>query len=456
MNSAPSQRWTAATLALAGAGLVLLFAVVPHGLSGDGLVRYLKLDALLREGTLAGDRYSYVGPLFASPFWMLGESRIWWCERFNVLVLAAGSAAAWWALHGALPGEERASSILLLGTAGMMPHATRDFYGELFSAVAIGTGLIVITTAGISRRWPGWVAIVLGVANMPGAAGGLLLVALVRIWRQRRFDGLVALLLALGIVLLENTIMRGHPLHAGYVGDRGAVTVMPYSGIPGFSYPLVFGIPSLLLSFGKGLFFFAPGLLLVAGARRIRPEIAPFLELSVVFLAGLVLVYSQWWAWYGGWTWGPRFLLFAAYPSSIALAAALAAPARWPRHLAVAAVACWTVWVGVSGIVFGLRGLDACVANGYALEHLCWYVPDYSPLFRPLVLTPGPLAPWQEAWIVFAALVLAVLITSGPLLVDLARGIPSFVLPFVPSVLRRARRSTDTAASRSVSAQVTS
>jgi hypothetical protein len=39
-------------------------------------------------------------------------------------------------------------------------------------------------------------------------------------------------------------------------------------------------------------------------------------------------------------------------------------------------------------------------------------VPDFSPLFRPLVLPPGPLVTWQKMWMVFAALVAAVLATS--------------------------------------------
>jgi hypothetical protein len=233
-----------------------------------------------------------------------------------------------------------------------------------------------------------------------------------RFWSGRRFDGLVATALAAALILGENTIVRGAALDSGYSGDRGYITVMPYSGMPGFSYPFIFGLFSLLFSFGKGLLFFAPGLFLVARARRARPELAPFFDLSIAFLAGLVLVFSQWWAWYGGWKWGPRFLLFASYPSSVALAVALHTQVTVPRVIAAIAIAFWTVWVGVSGVVFDLRGLDACLANGYAMEHLCWYVPDFSPLLRPLVLPPGPLVSWQKIWMLCAALVVAVLVTS--------------------------------------------
>ena len=403
--------WVLATLVLAGAALILLFAVVPHGIYGDGYVRFVKLDELLRHGTLATERYSYIGPLFASPLWVFGDTRLWWAARFNVLVLAAGVAAAAWAMRKAATPDERATGILLIAATGVMPNATLDFYGELFSAVMVGTGLLIVTLRGSSL---GWIPVVLGVANMPASGAGLLLVALWRFRTSRRWDGFIATALAAALILGENTIVRGSPLDGGYFRDRGVITVMPYSGMPGFSYPFIFGAFSLLFSFGKGLLFFAPGLLLVARARRARPELAPFFDLSIAFLTGLVLVFSQWWAWYGGWKWGPRFLLFASYPSSLALAVALQAPAPPARMFVAIALACWTVWVGVSGVVFDLDGLDTCIANGYAMEHLCWYVPDFSPLLRPLVLPPGPLAGWQKIWMVFAGLVAAVLITSRP------------------------------------------
>ncbi len=292
----------------------------------------------------------------------------------------------------------------------MVPNATLDFYGELFSTMTVGTGLLLVTARG---SWLGWILVVLGVANTPATAGGLLLVALWRYWSVRRFDGFIATAAAAAMILGENTVVRGSPFDAGYFFDRGAVTVMPYSGIPGFSYPLLFGAFSMLFSFGKGLLFFAPGLLLVARARRDRPQLAPFLDLSIAFLVGLVLVYSRYWSWYGGWKWGPRFLLFASYPSSLALAVALETRASLSATLAAILIAGWTIWVGVSGTVFDLKGLETCIANGYALEHLCWYVPDFSPLLRPLILLPGPLLAWQKIWMALAAAVTIVLTTRG-------------------------------------------
>lgn len=408
-----SRRWVLVMLALTGLSLVVLFAVVPHRVSGDGYVRFQKLDSLLRQGVLGRERYSYIGPLFAAPLWVFGDARLWWCARFNVLIAAAGVAAAWWVLRPALTSDERAASMLLLAAAGMLPNATIDFYGEAFSAVMVGTGLATVLIRG---RALGWLAVVLGVANIPAWVGGLLGVSIWRIWKVRRLDGLVSFLVACALIALENTIIRDSPLSAGYAGDHGVTTVMPFSGMPGFSYPLILGLVSLLFSFGKGLLFFAPGLLLVGRVRRARPELAPFFDASLVFLAGLLLVYSRWWAWYGGWTWGPRFLLVAAYPSALAIAIGIHQPATRSRTAVTMLIAGWTVWVGVSGAVFGLSGLDDCRANGYAMEYLCWYVPEFSPLLRPLVLPPSDLAPWQLAWMILAAVVYGVLITAAPVL----------------------------------------
>ena len=409
---APPPSWAAFVLALTATAFLLLFFVVPHAITADGHVRFSKLDALLRHGVISGERFSMIGPVFAAPFWLFAESAslLWWCARYNVLVLLAGVAIAWWSLRPALPDDERATFLLLLAATGMLPNAVRDFYGELFSAVLVGSGLLIVAAKG---RWAGWIPVVLGVANMPGSAVGLALVAAARIWKSRRFDGVLALAAAAALFCLENVLTRGTPFDAGYQGDHGYVTVMPFSGKPGFSYPMLLGVLSLLFSFGKGLLFFAPALLLIAGARRQRPALADFFDVSLAFLAGVLLVYSRWWAWYGGWTWGPRFLLFAAYPSALALAISIYAPSRMARRIATVALTGWTVWVGVSGAVFDLNGLNACIENRYALEHLCWFVPEYSPLLRPFVMR-SPAFVWrQEVWMAFAAVVAGVLMTSG-------------------------------------------
>ena len=42
--------------------------------------------------------------------------------------------------------------------------------------------------------------------------------------------------------------------------------------------------------------------------------------------------------------------------------------------------------MGIHGVLFDQRTLQACQAHNYMLEALCYYTPDYSVLWRPLVI----------------------------------------------------------------------
>jgi hypothetical protein len=106
----------------------------------------------------------------------------------------------------------------------------------------------------------------------------------------------------------------------------------------------------------------------------------------MLYLAGMVLVYGSWWAWYGGLAWGPRFLTFASLPAALLLAAQVRRP---PRPLLAAAVVLaallLSVWVGIDGQAFGNFAQTTCTANHYYLESFCWYVPEFSVLWTPFV-----------------------------------------------------------------------
>src|SRR5206468_4886727 len=151
---------------------------------------------------------------------------------------------------------------------------------------------------------------------------GLLFVAIKKVVDSRRLRHVVPVVAAVLLLGIESWVRRGSPLVSGYDGNAGAQTVLPYSGRPGFSYPLFFGVLSILLSFGKGLLFFAPGLLLpvAADAADVPARLRQCYQYCLLFLVGLVIAYAKWWAWYGGFFWGPRFLLFASFPASLAMA----------------------------------------------------------------------------------------------------------------------------------------
>src|SRR5262249_62404931 len=128
---------------------------------------------------------------------------------------------------------------------------------------------------------------------------------------------------------------RGSPFTTGYEGDHGIPTLMPYSGRPGFSYPFVLGVLSILFAFGRGLLFFTPGILFWFDERtRQRVPARAAVVLQLLFVAGLVLVYAKWWAWYGGGPWGPRYFVVAAAPASLLRAVRLRSRAHRARTAA--------------------------------------------------------------------------------------------------------------------------
>lgn len=78
----------------------------------------------------------------------------------------------------------------------------------------------------------------------------------------------------------------------------------------GFSLPLTTGLRWNLFSSYRSLFLYAPPVLLffigLGGfARRYRVQLWLITGIAVYVL----FVYSKWWAWHGGWCWGPRFLV---------------------------------------------------------------------------------------------------------------------------------------------------
>jgi hypothetical protein len=381
------------TFALSGIGLYLMFVLLPHAMTGDGLERYKALTELLEHGRLSSMAYSLIGPLFSAPLFYLGKvvgGAEWWVGRFNTLLIVGGVVGLGVLLRRRVDLEILGTFLLLLVAASMFPNHSRDYYGEVFTGISVALGAAALAT---DRSILGWSLMVTGVVNTPATIVGLLLVSFRHIWRNQRLRHLLPLIAAALLIVIEAWLRRGGPFTTGYEGNAGAPTVLPYSGRLGFSYPLFLGLMSILLSFGKGVVFFAPGLLLPIRERDIGPSSRVVCECYATwmwFLAGMVLVYAKWWAWYGGWFWGPRFFLIASLPASLALAVRLrnAKKLSLVSLVVVAVILAWSVWVGTNGAVFDQAGLGRCMQDDYALELLCWYTPEFSALWRPF------LAPW--------------------------------------------------------------
>ncbi len=372
---------------LLGLGLFLLFFVLPHNVEGDGRLRFDALQGWLAGNGIPDTKYPLIGSLPSIPLFLLGHligSPEWWVSRYNVIVYAAGLGLLYALLRGRLANDVLAAFLLLLGTTAMTPNSLTGFGTEPFSVMAVGTGLAAWSVG----RWKtATVLLGVGVANVPASIVGLILAMGWWAWREKRLRALAPVAVASGLWMLENTVRHKSPFSTGYEGDHGFRTLFPYSGLPGFSYPTFFGVLSLLLSFGKGLLFFTPGLVLAfgRGLEALRP-VREVVVLWMVYLAGMVLVYGTWWAWYGGFTWGPRFLIFASLPASLLLASQVRRPpGTWLPLTVVLAALLLSVWVGIDGQTFGRFAQDTCTANHYYLESFCWYAPEFSVLWTPFV-----------------------------------------------------------------------
>lgn len=119
----------------------------------------------------------------------------------------------------------------------------------------------------------------------------------------RRTRALFALALpaALGAAgtAYANWLRWGSPFDFGYHHPEEA-----------FSTPLTEGLQGLLVSPGRGLFVFAPVLVLVlVFARQLLAHGWPDVLLALGITAAYLGVYGRWYDWQGGLSWGPRFLV---------------------------------------------------------------------------------------------------------------------------------------------------
>jgi len=377
--------------ALVDVGIVLLFVVVPHwvGSGYDGEARFQALTELLERRPLSPILYSLVGPLFSTPLYYLGTlafNPAWWCSLYNTVVLTGGLITVVWLLRRHFDPRVLRTFCLLMVAGSMFPNQVRNYFGEMFTAILVCIGIAALS---VGRPALGWTAMIIGVVNLPATLVGLFFVAVRHVRGTRRLRHLSAVVAAVVLIMLEWWLRRGSPFASGYEHFVFSRTVMPYSGGPGFNYPILFGLLSVLFSFGKGLLFFAPGLMLpitkddAAGSRAQREMWA----YSLWFVAGLIVIYSKWWSWYGGWAWGPRFFLFASVPASLAIAVKLQRPGslRTPALVGLIAIVTLSVWVAINGAVFDKNNLRACTDNAWALEALCWYTPEFSVLWRPFI-----------------------------------------------------------------------
>ncbi|MEU8079605.1 hypothetical protein AB0B31_29690 [Catellatospora citrea] len=389
-----------------------------HKVTWDARRRFDALDQLLSGEGLSEDRYSLVGPLFATPMWLAGQvvgPADGWLAYFNLVVFALGLLALHLLLRGRVDAGLRRRFLLLLVVGSMVPAHISNFYAETFSAMTVGVGLLAACLAA-THPWPrrlGWAGMALGTANIAATIPALALTAADRAVRLRRLRYAVPVAAAVLLVLGEAWLRRGDPLDQGYTGER-------------FDYPMALGVLAILFSFGKGLVWFVPGLFLPIRRRLRGLYDADAVDLWgayrswLIYVGAMVAVYANWWAWSGDLYWGPRFFLLAVLPAALALAVWLTRPdTRALPNVVLLGVLSLSVWVAADSSVFESSGAPRCYDKANLQEDYCRFGVVESDLWYPLTDWPGHLAAGRYAQLAFFAVVWAWL--AAPVLARLAR-----------------------------------
>jgi hypothetical protein len=405
---------------LIGLSVVFYLFLFPHSIGGDGFVRYEGLLQLISQGELKPMVYSYVGPLIALPLYGLGylaKDHFWWVSRFNTFVLLATAFFLWRFFRREWGGHQGRIFLLLFLCATMLPKHSTDFYSEVFSSCTIAVGLCYL----LQQKWKvGGTLFLLSAWNAPGTMVAAALTLVYFAFQQRQWRFFLFPPLTAGGHLLENFLKFGGMGPGDYLHTHGVPGLLPYTGIPGFSYPIFFGLISVFFSAGKGLIFYMPGILFLFSRSLWTNQNSAdqFLRGGAVYSLGLILVYARWWAWTGDHFWGPRFYLF------ISLWAAVALALYWPRIFSeFKMLFLWTptvllsLWVGAQGITWGQDFQEACHNRVLDISFMCTYVPEFSSLWRVFVVWPE-IRGRKVAYLIFFALVaVAVLWRPAVLLV---------------------------------------
>jgi hypothetical protein len=211
--------------------------------------------------------------------------------------------------------------------------------------------------------------------------------------------------LVIALQLWYNDLRYGSIWLSGYHEGR--------DGQFGFSTPFLVGLYGIFLSSGRSLFLYSPPciLALVGGTPFFKGAAA---EARLIAGASLpvLLAYSLWWSWHGGWEWGTRLYLFL-----VPLLMWMSTPAwRWIdrasskaalriRQISLALLVTASLFVQICGLLIhpaAYWALTARELNIFAhsvYEKGVWQIRDDMPLAH-FVPEFSPLA--AHAWMIWA------------------------------------------------------
>jgi hypothetical protein len=366
--------WRAASLAAVLAFVLVAPLALNQGHSYDGVHMKRVAVELAEHGTpLASqphDQYGFNQPysgygigtsLVMAPLYLVGKSLtgdgVKWLNLANALMFAATAAVVVETLRRRGPGLRTiaiATALTALATP-LLAYALTDF-SEPGVALTIAVSVLALDGVGRHSRF--------AALGLGAAVGGAVLF---------RSDSLVTIAPIVFVAMLVLSHRRARDCVLFAAGAVPALAVWSAYNVARFdslvssgyrhqpfSHDFLSGVYGLTLSPGRGVFVYVP--LLIAAVPVMRSLVGPARVVGFVAIALLVarvLLYARWWSWYGGNTWGPRFLVpvLPAFAPLIAAAIERWHERAWFRTVvAISAVAAalgvWmTVRPGTNGYV---------------------------------------------------------------------------------------------------------
>ncbi len=351
--------------------------------------------SILREGNVDLDEFSWLRRLAPAPYFLVATPGGHLRSRYPIVVPLLATPlyapAVWWLRHHQVANEDirvrlaavvmervaaaaiAAASVALLFLA-LCALARPGLAAGIAAVYALGSGTWATSSQALWQHGPAELALaglslcVLSDATRRTAVGAGLfaalavlarptmvifaLLAVVFMWRERRrhFVPFCALPAAGAAALIAyNLIAMGRGL-GGYS-----------NAFNGFRWPNLVRPAGLLVSPSRGLLVYTPAAALsVPQMLRWRRPPHPWLPYAAAGVLAYILLYTCFGGWWGGYTYGPRFLIDVL--PALALLAAPTVDRLWRRAAGRALVvflAVWGILVQAIGVYCDDRSWDA-------------------------------------------------------------------------------------------------
>ncbi len=286
-----------------------------------------------------------------------------------------------------LRGRRFGVGVVALATGSMFTGYVTSFNAEALSMMIASAGILLIVDArSRAQKVSGIVVTGIGIAIIPVLAVACGAAAVLLWWRRRNSALLISCAIAAAWMVVDASITTGHLSLSKYGSDPGDETnfqLLPWGHVAGFGYPFLFGLVGILFSLGRGLLWYQPGFF----RRAPQPDdaVAQWRWCLTLIVVAMIPIYSKWWAWYGGVSFGPRFFLIGVVPAATALCTQLQVGRSLRTWLGAVLLTLWTAWVGIVGAAYYItpRTDLFCRLENFRYVPLCWYSGEYSSLLSP-------------------------------------------------------------------------